>query len=458
MSIEGGSVGGVGISGGVGIASSGIGLGSGSGIGSIGGGIEVGSGGIGLATGIGVEEAASVSEPTSNFGASAFEAASSISVLSVFGRAMEFSDIGSFINEEPVGADFNLRKDTMPYIIGEPNLIEQVFEPKAPLVIREAENIVARLWDPIEAIDTSVFTEQAVLDEANHWLGIGIDQANEIVPIVSLIPDQLQNQIQNDQRVGILRVPQSEPRIAPIAIPYVLEYPYPQTEDDTSPTKNTPYLPPQLVLKEEQIEKIIEEKEIQQVEKLAPQQAEIPEEEIENSQKIHVVDEGALSQVIIEFSEAVIKAKQEAEKLGIKITGELIDDFIPGQHPGNESGVVKGKGSDGSIAFRKELIKNLGIFSSAEQAKKQIVKIAYEKPPIALKTEGQLVGDEAIQVVYKDYVTKPQAVIVFETRIVKKRKMLIEQGLKLVEASVIVPSNEGTIEDLDLAKVFKKAA
>lgn len=204
-------------------------------------------------------------------------------------------------------------------------------------------------------------------------------------------------------------------------------------------------------LQEHEVEEVVEEMVVSE------KTDTIEEEEIEKIRKKHIVDGRALLRVVIEFKEAVNKAKELAVKLGIKITGKLISKFLPGQHAGNESEAVKGKGPDGSIPERQQSVEELGEFSSEVEAEERVVREAHAKPPLKIREEGEQVADEHVQRVYKDHTTKPRAVIEFVTRIIKKKKPVIQSGQKIAEAPQ-VQTSENKIEDLGLAEVFPKAA
>lgn len=100
------------------------------------------------------------------------------------------------VNEGPVGAGFRL-EDTMPYIIGTSNPIEQiVVEPSAPLVIREAESIAAAAWEPL------IVNE--VIEEANHWLGITEPNVEQISQEIATLPSVARNDACNESIVKLL--------------------------------------------------------------------------------------------------------------------------------------------------------------------------------------------------------------------------------------------------------------
>lgn len=234
----------------------------------------------------------------------------------------------------------------------------------------------------------------------------------------------------------------------PLAVPSEQEYPSPQIvlSPATSSSVKTIVLT-QPKLEEEMEEAVIEEATDDESRALV-------DEEIRSVRRKYVVDDRALWQVVVEFKEAIAKAKESAKNLGIKLTGSLIGKFLPGQHPGNESEVVKGRGPDGSIPERQQDIETLGEFSSDEKAEEKVIKIAFDKPPIKIRIEGKPVRDEDVQRVHKGYFTKPKPILEVKARIIKK----IKQSGEVVETPIQEQVSEGRIEDhQQLSEVFQKA-
>lgn len=248
----------------------------------------------------------------------------------------------------------------------------------------------------------------------------------------------------------------TKPLIVPTAAPKEWVYPpqiatAPEPATKLATAQQAQAVSTQPAAKEQEVEEVLEKK------VTADKTDILEEEEIDRVKRKYVVDERALSQVVLEIKGAVRKAKELAGKLGIKITGELIGKFIPGQNLENESEVVKGKGPDGSIPERQQAIEELGEFSSDVYLEERAVKLAYEKPPIKIRTEGAPVSNEDVQRVYKNHLTKPKAVVEIITRkIIKKKKLAAQLGQKTIETAVQIQVSENKIEDQpQLVDVFQ---
>ncbi len=314
-----------------------------------------------------------------------------------------------------------------------------------------APEVAAKAWEAPELNAADAVSEaQSIIAQAQkHALG---QPEATIVPnvIPAWIPDHLA---------------QPQPVVVPQIVPQVEPAPILQVSPALEPARKTRVfnqvahaIAPQPLLQEQEVEELVEEK--VRVEDSTDSLEE--EEEIENIKRKFVVDERALSQVVIELKVAARKAGVLAAKLGIKITGELISKFLPGQHQGNESEAVKGKGPDGSIPERQQSIEELGEFSSGVQAEEKVVKVAYEKPPIKIRSEGEPVKPEDVRRVFNDHVAKPAAVAyeIVTKRIVKK-KVQVLAGPIAVESKTVETSLEELSPELAEvfeAEVFQKAA
>lgn len=290
--------------------------------------------------------------------------------------------------------------------------------PNRPSVVEQAEAVAAKAWEASEPLVPAEVVSQAqvLISQAQTktvWMTDHFTQPKSVV------------------------IAQAEPMV----LPWV--EPAPALQVSPSPL-------PQPLLKEQEVEEIVTEKITKE------ETGMVEEEEIEKIRRKYVVDERALSQVVVEFKAAVRKARELAGKLGIKITGKLISKFLPGQHPGNESEAVKGKSPDGSIPDRQQSVEELGELSLDTQAEDKVVKVAYEKPPIKIRSEGEQVRDVDIQRVYQYHLTKPKPVTEVVVRIVKKKKLISQSGQEAVETPVWTQVSENKIEDYpDLAEVFK---
>lgn len=318
--------------------------------------------------------------------------------------------------------------------------------PKRPLVVEQAKAVATKAWEASELNVADAISEaQSIIAQAP--LAFARDSS-----LASLRSGLI---AQNDREIESIVVPQVKSRVVPLVasrLAQVLDVsPSLQTEKSVS-YQTAPTISPQPLLQEQEVEEIVTEK----VTKEEPGMVE--EEEIEKTRRRYVVDERALSQVVVEFKAAVRRARELAGKLGIKITGKLISKFLPGQHPGNESEAVKGKCLDGSILERQESIRKLREFSSDIQAEDKVVRVAYEKPPIKIRSEGEPVKDEDVARVFKPYVVKPAAATYeIVTRRIKKKVQLVPSG------QVAQPQTEARVETSledypELAEVFRKAA
>lgn len=205
----------------------------------------------------------------------------------------------------------------------------------------------------------------------------------------------------------------------------------------------------------------------QEVEEVVKEKAKVEdlktslEEEVLEDERLYLEDEQASAQRKYEIKEAVNKAKVAADRLGLrKITGWLVAKFLPAEHEGNRSQVVKKKGPDGSYQETVEAISLTGEFASEQQAQQKFIQIIEEKSPIRKGKHGRPVSNEAVARVFKYHFVKPVAHEVVQKRIVKK----VVQATGQNQAPVVVTEtpeikNEPTIEDYPaLTEVFQKAA
>lgn len=293
----------------------------------------------------------------------------------------------SIVNEGPVRGSLEGFRPMNAFDI---NTIDKggTLTPSGLSVIEQAKAVAAKAWEASELNVADAISEaQSIIAQAQTPSAFARDSA--------LIT-------QNDREIESIVVPQVEPGVLPMQSPtpdyQLTSSTKPQTESRVY-HQGAPVVSPQPLLQEQGVEEIVTKEETGMVE----------EEEIEKTRRKYVVDERALSQLVVEFKAAVRRARELAGKLGIKITGKLISKFLPGQHPGNESEAVKGKCLDGSILERQESIKEFREFSSDIQAEDKIVRVAYEKPPIKIRLEGEPVKEEDVARVFKPYVVKPAA-------------------------------------------------
>ncbi|MBU1000109.1 hypothetical protein KKE78_01765 [Patescibacteria group bacterium] len=373
---------------------------------------------------------ASVSGPS--FLAPIFEAALIGGLLNSIGPKLE-KPLAGIVNEGPVAlADF---KNTMPLQlrIGQKNPIAGInfqSQPmlKAPSVIAGAESVLAqaRIPEPKEVFPVTWPQTEAL-----------------VVPLVR--PDPLevpaadaQPQLQSQIEARVINQP------VQVALPAI------------NP-----------VLQEREVEEPVEEK--VKIEELK----EALGEETVTEKRLYLEDQGVSAVRRQEIRQATIKAKVNRDRLGLKkITGWLVAKFLPGEHKGNRSQIVKETGPDGSYQETVEEIAGAGDFESERKAIEKFDKIVAEKKPVKLGENGKPVGNEDVARVLKYHVVKPALAYIEATRrVVKKRAV---DSIKSAGVSSFHPKGgdrgwtevgqEGIKEETSLkdypvlAEVFSKAA
>src|SRR3989338_8862271 len=268
------------------------------------------------------------------------------------------------------------------------------------------------------------------------------------------------------------------PEAVPLKAPNIVEFPKPQIitlpilEPNTetagkamtkTSTENrisaavAPAVLPQAVLQEQEVEEIEEEK----MEKQKLEERLEEEEEIER--QVYLEDEDASAQRKIEIRAAVVKARAEADRLGLdKIAGWLVSKFLPGEHAGNRSQVVRKTGPDGSYQETVEAIGGAGEFESGEKAVERFDGIVAEKKPVKLGKNGNPVGNKDVARVFMHWLVKPiQATEEVVKRVVKKKAPPAQQSTaSAVATEKKIIMTEPNLEQLSpaLAGVFQKAA
>lgn len=309
------------------------------------------------------------------------------SIGSISGRGFEgrggFSP--SFVNEGPVAPAF--LENTMPLTLNKFNPIGEIIFNPATSVLNQAEEVAAAAWENSEPVSVIQQAEQVAEKAWEVWKPEGRMVQFKAEPIVPSEADRIQviRVLEATTQAGI------KPEVSKKWVVNALPVTQAQARPDSQAQTWT-----------ETIQQVVEQQEVIEEEKNDQQLETSKKEQSREIRRRYVVDDKALSQIVVEVKAAVVKAKEVAVKLGIRLTGLLVDKFLPGQHPGNESEVVKGKGPDGSIPERKEAIKAHGEFSSELEAENTAVRIAYEKPPVAIRPDGQPVSTEDIYRVYKE--------------------------------------------------------
>lgn len=294
---------------------------------------------------------------------------------------------------------------------------EIVFKPSVPSVLEQAQAIAAAAWEKSE------LTPQ--------------------VPQEVLLPVVL---------------PRAEPLVAPRVepAPALQTSPAPKTEARVSHQVSR-VVSPQPLLKEKEMEEVVEEK----IRVDEPKESLDEQEEIIKKERFYLVDEPVLVQVQSEVDQAVEKGKEEAENLGLgkRIIGFIVAKFIPAQHEGNTGGAVKPHGFDGTIPARKEAIAARKEFSS----KKEVEAVVLENRPVSIGENGELASPQEIRTTFRDRYVKPhEALNIVERRITRKKKVLGFLGqapISVIAKEEIKPKPETSLEDYpELAEIFQQVA
>lgn len=300
--------------------------------------------------------------------------------------------IGRIVNEGQVNlADL---KNTVP--LGEIRFNEPL---SVPDVLAEAESIIVQAQRP------AIFSPVTL----NEVKGINPGIYSSLIT-------------QNDNKVEPAILPQVEPMIVPFPALNILEFPKPKVVVSPAAepfTKTENATTPQTQLIEEK-EELIEESVIKESPKESLEEEEIVEK------RLHLEDEEASVQRKYEIREAIVKAKVEADRLGLKkITGWLVAKFLPPEYEGNRSQIIKKKGPDGSYQETVEEIAGVGELESEEQAVNRFDKVVAEKKPIKWGKEGTPVENKDVARVFKYRLVKPaQAHAEVVKRVIKKSSVV----------------------------------
>ena len=350
--------------------------------------------------------------------------------LSGFGEAMK-APLGNIISEGPVRG--GLLKGFRPMNISDITTIhtggtvaplgEILFKPlNEPAVIQQAEAVAAIAW-----------------------------RASELPT-----PAQPVLQAESIQGIAVAEVVNPAEVIMPLVVPNIVEFPKFQPQIQTK-TENrvstapvqTPAVLPQPAPVEQEVEEIVEEK----VKKQKPEERR--EEDTETDSQMYLEDENASAQRRIEVKAAVTKASVEADRLGLKkLAGWLVARFLPGEHEGNRSQVVKKTGPDGSYQETVEAIAGVGDFESERKAVEKFDEIVADKKPVKYGKEGAPVANNDVARVFKYRIFRPAPVHEIVIKRVKRQRMQVVPGRETEIKA------EKSLEELDpiLAGVFQKAA
>lgn len=351
-----------------------------------------------------------------------------------FGPALGIADIGPIVNEGPVS--FSGLENTMPYILdtGKINTFsfakQIIAEPQAALVVEQGgANLISEVPDVFQTAFADINLDPAqndrwVIPQVEPLIVPGLDvQPAPIIlgPAVDIKP----NPILEEQALSSVSS-QSENRISVHqAVSQVLEQPAPQEQEV--------------------------EEEVIEVVKVENKEKDLEEEELETNR--FVEDEQASGVRKHEIKEAIVKAKSEANRLGLKgIAGWLVARFLPAEHSGNRSQIIKENGPDGSYQETVEAIAEAGQLESEELAVKRFDLIVEEKKPVKLGKDGQKVEQQDLSRVFKYKLVKPKAEEIIVKRFIKKK--VLQPFVRAVETKI-----ETSLADFpDLEKVYQKAA
>lgn len=164
----------------------------------------------------------------------------------------------------------------------------------------------------------------------------------------------------------------------------------------------------QPVLQEQEVEEVVTAEAVKRDQKEALEEEELAE------RKIYLEDGEVSVQRKQEIREAINKARVEADRLGlIKITGWLVARFLPPEHEGNRSQVVKKTGPDGSYQETVESIAGIGELESEDKAVTRFNEIVSEKKPVKHGKDGTPVAESDVARVFKYRLVKsaPEATL-----------------------------------------------
>lgn len=349
--------------------------------------------------------------------------------------------IGSIIvNEGPVAPAF--LENTMPLTLNSfKPLGEIIFNPEPkPAVLAQVEQVAATAWNVSEPVSV---IQQAEEVAARAW------EATE--PKVQSIGYPVLNHVLDKEKAVV-------PVIEWTPIPNVIQVQKTKTVYQQASAVAIPS--PQ----EKLVEQIVAEEEIDVKDREEKRMAASEEEEIESIRLKNVVDVPVSEQREHEIEQATDKAEAEAIAEGIEgIEGWRIVKFLPHQHPGNESGIIRNTGlRDGSLDETEQELAAKKFVSKTEVKQRAAAIVSKEKPPVKQDRDGQLVKDQDVARVFKHNIFKSHPAKEVVLRIVKKRKVeVVEevgQPAQVVTDVIAQKVEEPTIGDLGLSEVFPKAS
>lgn len=225
----------------------------------------------------------------------------------------------------------------------------------------------------------------------------------------------------------VVAKPMVMPRIEPMAVPWILPKVRPALEiqPKSHPVIETRAVnqPTQAIrpaLEEQEVKELVEEKQ-----EVKDSKESMEEEEVMES-FLYIEDKEVSMERRHEIRQAIIKARVETERLGLKkIAGALVAKFLPVEHEGVRSQVVKEKGPDGSYEETIEAIAGTGELESEEEAVRRFDLVVAEKKPVKNGKEGIPVEIRDIARVFKYRFLKPVQAHVEVINRVKKKGVLV---------------------------------
>ncbi len=303
--------------------------------------------------------------------------------------------------------------------------------------LKSIEAVEPTDWPEItESIKNETVVEPRIIGEASYWF---TDVEPRVVRPAEVIMPQI------EPMVTPLIAPAPESAAIPAWMPAIGTQAKTEVRNSTQPAQAVAA----------QVEEIVEEKVQQEPE-------EVLEEEEITERKLYLEDHEASAVRKHEIRQAIIKARAEANRLGLdKIAGWLVAKFLPAEYDGNRSQIVKKSGPDGSYQETVEAITGAGEFESGETAVKKFDWIVAEKKPVKFGKNGNPVGNADVARVFKYRLIKPIQAHEEVVKRVTKKKVLVSQApapSAITEKKAI--KVEPNLEEVSpaLAEVFKKAA
>lgn len=193
-------------------------------------------------------------------------------------------------------------------------------------------------------------------------------------------------------------------------------------------------------------QEVVEEKKLMNEANEADETGVLEQEQIEQLWLRNVEDWQVSQQRRNEIKKAIGKTRIEVVRSGIrKILGWMVAKFLPGQHEGNTSQIVRKKGLDGSLVDTAQAIKNdPREFESEQEAKEGLLPYVALFKPAKKALRGEPLPKQHVVRVLK-FVKHIFAYEIFVQRIIKKRVQVSgQEGITREETETKV---ESSLED-----------